>query len=255
MAVRRPTGPSFGGGRMRPADNQQAGSLRPTTNGSGRRNNGWNGHGKSNLRHYNQDNRSHNFIHHQPVHHFGEKPRIQPQKCKYFRQAKSHRYPNQQFQTYQGGDFNAPKHVQHFQNNAGSENPVQLQTGFQDHLRAPAPRGPKNRNNKWRNRRNQVALYSAVHDIEMFDASNIDTDIEMPDAPPLESYNVDNWINEPVSQVNFMKSKTANTYSNNDFNQTLLVADGLASANAMLSRIEYFVRTGTMPADNFTLSG
>jgi hypothetical protein len=89
----------------------------------------------------------------------------------------------------------------------------------------------------------------------MFDASNINTDIEMPDAPPLESYNVDNWINEPVSQVNFMKSKTVNTYSNNDLNQTLLVADGLASANAMLSRIEYFVRTGTMPSDNFTLSG
>jgi hypothetical protein len=56
-----------------------------------------------------------------------------------------------------------------------------------------------------------------VDNVNTFD---LDTDIDMPDAPPLECYQ-----------------------------QNLIVAEGIAAANALLSRIEYFVRTGTIPVE------
>jgi hypothetical protein len=56
--------------------------------------------------------------------------------------------------------------------------------------------------------------------VDIVNTSNLDTDIEMPDAPPLECY------------------------------QQNIVAEGIAAANALLSQIEYFVRTGTMPFEN-----
>lgn len=77
----------------------------------------------------------------------------------------------------------------------------------------------------------------------MVDASNLDTDIEMPDAPPLESYYPENRINDPVSHFN----QAVNNYTNVvGHQQALLVAEGIAAANAMLSRIESFIRTGTI---------
>ena len=152
---------------------------------------------------------------------------------------------------------------------------VPFQTGFEDHLSVPFPTGPKNR--RRRNRRNQVDIpeeqsspstetnwfgqhttafnaysaYNAVLDIEMAEASHLDTDIDMPDAPPLECYQSDNWINEPVSRFQY----AVDTFSNGGCHQTLLVAEGLASANEMLSRIEYFVRTGTLPPANVNFHG
>lgn len=77
----------------------------------------------------------------------------------------------------------------------------------------------------------------------MVDASHLDTDIEMPDAPPLESYYPENHINDPVSQFNQAVIDYTNIV---DYHQALLVAEGIAAANAMLSRIESFVRTGTI---------
>lgn len=152
---------------------------------------------------------------------------------------------------------------------------VPFQTGFEDHLSAPFPTGPKNR--RRRNRRNPVDIpeeqsspstetdcfgqqttafnaysaYKSVLDIEMAEASHLDTDIDMPDAPPLECYQSINWINEPVSRFQY----AVDTFSNGGCHQTLLVAEGLASANEMLSRIEYFVRTGTIPPANVSFYG
>jgi hypothetical protein len=94
---------------------------------------------------------------------------------------------------------------------------------------------------------------------DIINTSNLDTDIEMPDAPPLECYRLENWINEPVSQLHPAGRTYFNeTYSNDccqqNLQQNLLVAEGIASANAILARIEYFVRTGTMPVENFNLN-
>lgn len=150
MAHRRQTGPSCGGGRNRPAYHQQAGSLQPTTYGSGPRNNGWNGRGNSNPRHYNQNNnRTHNFLPHQPAHfgapspvsypppgfelqHANDISQVHPQGN--FRQGQGQGYhrrqKNPRFQNQQGGGFNAPNHVHQtsqFQHNASSENPVSTQ--------------------------------------------------------------------------------------------------------------------------------
>ncbi|KAJ5900719.1 uncharacterized protein N7473_004789 [Penicillium subrubescens] len=220
MAVRRQTGPSYGGGKNGPAYHQEAGSLRPPTNGSGSRNNGWNGHGHSNVRYQNQyhNNRSHNF---NPHHHnnFGGQSQVHPQKVN-FRQYNPHHRQNRNFQNRQGGGFNGPNHGQNF-HDVSCENPVPSHNGFQDQLHPPLPRGPKNR--RRRNRQFEENLYNAVHDIEMVDNVNtfdLDTDIDMPDAPPLECYQ-----------------------------QNLIVAEGIAAANALLSRIEYFVRTGTIPVE------
>jgi hypothetical protein len=77
----------------------------------------------------------------------------------------------------------------------------------------------------------------------MVDASHLDTDVEMPDAPPLESYYPENRINDQVGQF----IQAVNDYTNFvDYHQAILVAEGIAAANAMLSRIESFVRTGTV---------
>ncbi|GLI74128.1 hypothetical protein PoHVEF18_002362 [Penicillium ochrochloron] len=213
MAVRRQTGPSYGGGKNRPAYHQQAGSLRPPTNGSGpRNNNGWNGHGHSNVQYQNQNhnNRSRNF---NPHHHnnFGGQSQAHPQNVN-FRHYNPHHRQDRNFQNRQGGDFfNGPSDDQNFHNAI-----------YEEQLRAPIPRGPKNR--RRRNRQFETTLFNAVvQDIKMVDivdTSNLDTDIEMPDAPPLECY------------------------------QQNIVADGIAAANALLSQIEYFVRTGTMPFEN-----
>ncbi|KAF3385503.1 hypothetical protein F1880_002935 [Penicillium rolfsii] len=217
MAVRRQTGPSFGGGKNRPAYHQQAGSLRPPTNGSGPRNNGWNGHGHSNVRYQNQNhnNRSHHFIPHH-YNKFGDQSPVHPQNVD-CRQYNHHPRQNRKFQNREGSGFNGlHHHAQNFHN-----------ASCEDQLYVPAPRGPKNR--RRRNRQLEMNLYNAVHDIEMADVantSNLDTDIEMPDAPPLECYRLENWIHEP---------------------QNIVIADGIATANALLSRIEYFVRTGIMP--------
>lgn len=152
MVHRRQTGPSCGGGRNRPAYHIPAGSLQPTTYGSGPgpRNNGWNGRGNSNPRHYNQNqNRTHDFLPHQPVHFDAPSPvsypppvfelqyannilQVQPQGN--FRQGQGQGYnrrpKNPLFQTQQGGGFNAPNHAHQasqFQRNARSVSPVSTQ--------------------------------------------------------------------------------------------------------------------------------
>lgn len=87
--------------------------------------------------------------------------------------------------------------------------------------------------------------------VDMVTTSNLDTDIDMPDAPPLDCYQVENWINQPVSQF---YHNTLRTYSNDCYQQNLVVAEGIAAANAMLARIEYFVRTGAMPVWNLNFN-
>ncbi|KAI2789524.1 hypothetical protein POX_d05017 [Penicillium oxalicum] len=71
----------------------------------------------------------------------------------------------------------------------------------------------------------QPQLIENEHDIDMTDATEETTDIEMTDAPPIWCDGAQTWINEP----------------------TKIVAEGLASVNAVLTRLEWYVRTGNMP--------
>ncbi|CEJ58210.1 hypothetical protein PMG11_06876 [Penicillium brasilianum] len=228
MAVRHQNGQPFGGGKHRPAYNQEAGSFRSSTNGSGPRNNGWNGRGNSNPRYHNQNHRTHNFIPHQNVHLGGPSQVRNPFRDSRLKITKTFsQNHSQNINFHQANPRRRQNQNGRFPNHASSDNSAPYRTGFQDQLRVSnhphfIPRGPRNR--KWKNYQNQTNLYQAVHDVDMVDASHLDTDIEMPDAPPLESYYPENHINDPA----------------------LLVAEGIAAANAMLSRIESFVRTGTI---------
>ncbi|KAJ5488684.1 hypothetical protein N7539_003574 [Penicillium diatomitis] len=76
----------------------------------------------------------------------------------------------------------------------------------------------------------QPQFFENVRDVDMTDVVEENTDVEMIDAPPVSYEGAPTWVND-------------------SFEQTKIIAEGLASINAALAQLEWYVRTGIVPVE------